>query len=94
MSSPLQANAADERKFKRVNEFGHHWKGGVQGDQERLTCNGKAAKAELISQSNSFGDSGLGRETDGVGDETVLVSLDFPDHIRLVVCRTVMMNNT
>jgi hypothetical protein len=81
--SPWHANAADERKFKRVNVLDII--GSLRVDMtDTLTSNREAAKAPFLFQLSSFTDRCVWRHNHWIEDEAVLVSFDFSDHIGLL----------
>ena len=59
-----------------------------------LTSDGEATETPLGLQLLGLADGGLGRKHNGVGDETVLVSLDLADHLGLILRSAVVVDNT
>ena len=58
---------------------------------ERLTGNWETTESPLLFQCLGFLYSGLGRKHNRVQNEAVLESLDFSDHLCLILCRAVVM---
>ena len=62
--------------------------------EELLTSDRETTEAPGRLELLGLRNSSLGRNNDRVENETILVSLDFSDHLGLVFGRAVMMNNT
>lgn len=60
----------------------------------KLTSDREATEAPFGLQVLSLADGGLGGEDDGIEDEAVLVSLDFTDHLGLVLSAAVVVDDT
>ena len=94
LESPLQVHAADERKFKRVNGIGHHLMNKKLEGVGKHTCDRKTTKAPFVSQLFCFAYSGLRGKNEWFRNEAILVSLDLTDHVGLVICGTVVVEDT
>lgn len=60
----------------------------------KLTSDRETTETPLGLQILGLTNGSLGRENDGVQDETVLVSLHLADHLGLVLGGTVVVDNT
>ena len=77
-----------------VYSIDNHRKADNEGDRVqrlRLTSDWKTTESPLLLQCLRFSYGGLGRKHNRVQDEAVLESLDFSDHLCLILGRTVMM---
>lgn len=71
--------------------------GGVGAGRSRsgyLTSDREATEAPLGLQLLDLTNGGLGRDHNRIENETVLVSLNLTDHLRLVLGRAVVVDNT
>lgn len=59
-----------------------------------LTSDREATEAPLGLEVPSLTNGGLGRDDNGVQNETILISLNLADHLRLILSRAVVVNNT
>ena len=59
-----------------------------------LTCDGKTTKAPLLLEGFGIIDCGVAVDDNGVEDKTVLVSLDFADHVGLSLNGAIVVNDT
>jgi hypothetical protein len=67
---------------------------GLKRDRKALTSYGEAAEAPFSLQLLCFSYCRCGRYNNGVQNKAIFVSLDLPHHLRLILYRAIMMNDS
>lgn len=70
------------------------WAGDGRSRCGYLTSDREATEAPLGLQLLDLTDGGLGRDDNGVQNETILVSLNLTDHLCLILGGAVVVDNT